>query len=232
MAEILGAEMPQFSFGSGIGNINWMVIAIILLVLVAGSIIIFLVYQRKIYNKKIIVFENVSGAGFQPVLRDRARLIRVGSQGEEVLYLKKKKVYRTAYGRKMGSNTYWFAVGQDGYWYNIILGDLDAKMGMLDIEPVDRDMRYLHVALGRNIDKRYEKQKFMEKYGTVVMNGFFLLIMLIGLGILINKISDIVGALPQVIDATKGVIDSANSVVASMDNVCTAGGGSLIPVAN
>ena len=80
----------------------------------------------------------------------------------------------------MGPNIYWFAIGQDGYWYNVVLGDLDAKMGMLDIEPVDRDMRYMHVAIRKNIQDRYKKIGFMEKYGTIVMNSIFLLIMLLG----------------------------------------------------
>lgn len=230
MAEILGAEMPKIDLMGGITSVNWMLFAIIFLFLIGGAIIIWIIYQSRTYNKKIIVFENISGNGFQIVLKDKARLIRVGSQGEEVLYLKKKKVYRTAYGRKMGTNTYWFAIGQDGYWYNIVLGDLDAKMGMLDIEPVDRDMRYLHVALGRNIDKRYEKQKFMEKYGAVVMNGFFLIIMLVGLGVLINKIGDVVTAIQPLINSANEIVKSSNQLLQSMDNICVNGGGRLIPV--
>ena len=154
MADILGVniETPSFAIGSGAVAMG---VAIFFIILV-GAAIIYFVYMMRIYNRKIIVFENVSGQGFQPVYKDTARLISLGDGGEELLFLRKKKVYRTAYGRKMGKNTYWFVIGHDGYWYNSILGDIDAKMGMLDIEPIDRDMRYMHVAVRKNIQERSE----------------------------------------------------------------------------
>ena len=225
MVEILGAELPSINFG-GLGNSStWIIIGAILLILVAGIIFIWLIYRARIFNKKIVVFENIAGMGFQPVYKDKARLIKVGDGGEELLYLSKKKVYRTAYGKKMGKNTYWFAVGQDGYWYNVVLGDLDAKMGMLDIEPIDRDMRYMHVAVRKNIQSRYRKIKFMEKYGTIVLNSIFLVIMLLGVAFIIDKMGDVMASLNTAIETTKQVMDSNKAVLVAIDNICTGGSG-------
>jgi len=42
------------------------------------------------------------------------------------------------------------------------------------IEPVDRDMRYMHVAIRKNITERYRKVGFMEKYGVMVFSGIFI----------------------------------------------------------
>lgn len=223
MVDILGlADVPVPTFGIGTAMVEvWITIIAIVLV---GAGIIYFVYDRKIYNKTIILFENISGQGFQLAYKDRARLIKLGDAGEEVLYLKKKKVYRTAYGRKMGKNTYWFAVGQDGYWYNITLGDLDAKLGMLDIEPVDRDMRYMHVALRKNIQDRYRKQNFMEKYGTIMMSGMFLIIMLIGIWFLIDKIGDISGAIAGSVDSAQKVQEATRQILSSLENVCGGSG--------
>ncbi len=67
-------------------------------------------------------------------------------------------MYLSAYGRKMGKNTYWYAKAQDGYLYNFLLGDLDAKRAMLDIEPIDRDVRMFHVALDRLSNDTYGKE--------------------------------------------------------------------------
>lgn len=224
MANVLGMDLGDIpiSIGGGGGGglaINWMLILIIFLVVVTISIVGYVIYMNRLFSRKIIVFENISGQGYQPILRDKARLIRIGDGGEEILFLKKKKVYRTAYGRKMGKNTYWFAVGQDGYWYNIVLGDLDAKMGMLDIEPIDRDMRYMHVAVRKNIQDRYRKLDFMQKYGTIAMNAVFLLIMIVGIWVLLQKMGSISEASAGAINAAKEVIDSTRAILSGLDNI-------------
>jgi len=225
MGQLLGFNIPlnMPKFGVGTGNIY--LIAIIFIFIFAIAIVIYVVMQWMTYNRKIIVFENISGQGFQPVFRDSARLVKLGDGGEELLYLRKKKVYRTAYGRKMGKNTYWFAVGQDGYWYNCVLGDIDAKMGMLDIEPIDRDMRYMHVAIRKNIDASYNKQKFMDKYGSYVMSGIFLIIMLGGIWFLLDKMVQVSNSTNIGIKTATTVIDKAGQVISSLDNICTGGSG-------
>jgi len=97
------------------------------------------------------------------VLRTRARIVKLGVGGEEILKTFSGGTYVSAYGRKMGKNTYWYAKGGDGYWYNIILGDLDTKQKILDVEPIDRDVRMFHVALDRLSHQTYGKTSFLEK---------------------------------------------------------------------
>jgi hypothetical protein len=227
MAEILGTQLPKI-FSKVQFHINWVLILIIFLVIVASCIIIYVVYLRRTYKYRIICFENISGQGFQPTIRDKARILKIGDGGEELLFLQKRKVYRTAYGRKMGKNTYWFAKGQDGYEYNIVLGDLDAKMGMLDIEPIDRDMRYMHVAVRKNIQERYRKIKFMEKYGTILMSGLFVLIMIIGLGVLIKKMGDVANTINIGIMSANQVVATAGEVVNKLAQAC-GGGTGIVP---
>jgi len=230
MAQILGLEtgfnMPDFF--SGMTGTTIMILASLFFFFLFIAIGIYIIYVFRTYNKKIVVFENVSGQGFQPIYKDRARLINIGDGGEELLYLMKKKVYRTAYGRKMGKNTYWFAIGQDGYWYNCVLGDVDAKMGMLDIEPIDRDMRYMHVAVRRNITERYRKVKFMEKYGTIVLSAIFLLIMIGGIWFLLDKLAETANANAGAIKSSQAVLDATKQVLSSLENVC--GGSGIKPV--
>ena len=232
MANILGMEIGDVGIGGGDGlfgggglSIPWVLIAVIFMIFLIAAIVIYMVFQWRIWNKRIIVFENISGQGYQPILKDRARTVRLGDAGEEILYLKKKRVYRSAYGRKMGKNTYWFAVGQDGYWYNIVLGDLDAKMGMLDIEPIDRDMRYMHVAVRKNIQERYRKTSFMEKYGSMIMMAVFLVIVIIGIIMLVKRIGEAASSTNAAIESAGRVMEAAENVIASLDNICTGGSG-------
>lgn len=227
MGEILGLDvgldLPSIT-GSGIGGTFTLILTIFVLAITIGiGIYIYLKFKK--FNRKIILFENISGQGYQVTFKDRARLIKIGDGGEELLFLMKKKVYRTAYGKKMGKNTYWFAVGQDGYWYNILLGDLDAKMGMLDIEPVDRDMRYMHVAIRKNITERYRKIGFMEKYGSLVINGVFLIIMLIGLWLLVDQIGELIGQATGVVEVSKETLKVTNAALSKIDSICSGGTG-------
>lgn len=228
MTEILGAKMPEVFQKIHI-SINWTLLLILFIVIVTICIIIYIVWLKRTFNRRVILFENVAGMGYQPTIRDKGRVIKIGDGGEEILYLKKLKKYVTAYGKKMGKNILWFAKGQDGYWYNILLGDLDAKMNTLDIEPVDRDMRYMTTAVRKNIQERYRKIKFMEKYGTILMSGIFILIMIIGLGILINKMGDVAGTINEGIKSANQVVNTASEMLTRLNNLNAGGSTGVIP---
>ena len=167
-------------------SILWLLLLIIIVGIVGVALYAF--FQWKVYNKTVVVFENIAGKGYVVTFKDKARLVKFGKTGEEVLFLKKKKLYRTAYGRKMGNNQYWFAIGQDGLWYNFVLGDLDAKKEMLDIEPVDRDVRMTYVAMGKLVDEKFkDKKSFMEEYGVYLINGIIVIMVIAGMWFLIDK---------------------------------------------
>jgi hypothetical protein len=220
----LGINLPTFS-ATGIGY--WLIIGlVVVLFLASGGIIFYIIYTNRVFNKRIVVFENIAGQGYQITGQDKAKIIKVGDGGEEVLYLRKRKVYRTAYGRKMGTNTYWFAVGQDGYWYNVLLGDLDAKMGMLDIEPIDRDMRYMHVAIRKNIADRYKGKK-MEKITAIVVGGIVLvcLILVIGGYFIMKQLGESAKLTGENIKALKPMADTLNNVAGRLDTICSGGSG-------
>ena len=227
MVEILGTNvpLPSFSFGS-VDLPSLVVIGVIFIFFIVGAIVIYFWYISRLYHKKIIVFENISGQGFQPTFKDSARLVSIGDGGEELLYLRKKKIYTTAYGKKMGKMEYWFAVGQDGYWYNCILGDLDAKMGMLDIEPIDRDQRYMSVAIRKNIESRYRK-KTTEKVIAIAVGGLVLmsLILMIGGWYMFDKMAETSNTINEGVKLSLEVQESTRQIIASLDNVLSRGTG-------
>ncbi len=215
--------LPPINAGGTAGVITLFVYFGIL-VSVIGVITYFIINWLR-YNKKVVVFENISGNGFQPIGKDKAMTVKMGDSGEEILYLKKRKTYKTAYGKRMGKNVYWFAVGQDGYWYNFLLGDLDAKKGELDIEPVDRDMRYMHVAIRRNMAQRFDKKNwFKENIGMLVGIGAIIII-LVFMWLLADKyfaMGEIATTSMRLsIEATQKV----NEVLGRLDAVCSGGSG-------
>jgi len=220
----LGFKMPSISASSGFGA-NLTILFIVVLIVILGAFGVWLYFDFKAFNKKIVIFENIAGQGYQPTRKDRARTVKIGDGGEEVLYLRSNKVYRTAYGRKMGKNTYWFAIGQDGYWYNVLLGDLDAKMGMLDIEPIDRDMRYMHVAIRKNITERYRKVGIMEKYGSIIIGGIFLLIMIVAVWFLLDKVGTLMKLSAGVAEEMKVTQQLIQQALGKVDTMCAGGSG-------
>ena len=220
--EFLGINLG-FTLFEGFGNTMVWVFVLFLMVIVMG-VIIWLVYQWRIYNIRVIDWEFNQSGGWRR-RKDKARLLKVGDGGEEIMLLKRKKQLRGAYGRKMAPNEYWFARGQDGYFYNIVLGDIDAKMGMLDIEPIDRDMRYMHVAVRKNAADRYTKQSFLDKYGTFIAGALILIILLAGTWFNLDKQAENIAAGSQVQQSTNELVQAQERILTSLDNILNGGQG-------
>jgi len=132
----------------------------------------------------------------------------------------------------MGKNTFWYAKGSDGYWYNILLGDLDAKFGILDIEPVDRDVRMFHLGVDKIAERDYaQKKSFMEKYGVQMMVFVFLIIFLVGLFAIAGKISEGLKAMsnPETAKMNQETAQLLNSLLTKMDSIQRGGESGLVP---
>lgn len=192
MTDILGVDLalPNLDISGALAS-SWIYVLIVAVVgiIIVGVIALLLFINT--FSRRVVFFENISGQGYQPIMKSRARIIKLGRSGEEVLKTLKGGIFLSSYGRKMGKNTYWFAKGQDGYWYNFLLGDLDAKFAILDIEPVDRDVRMFHLGIDKIAERDYaQKKTFLEKYGVQMMTFVFLIIFLVGLFVIAGKINE------------------------------------------
>jgi len=229
MAEVLGVGLPDIDV-TGFFASTWIyvfIVGAIGLILVVG--VALLLFFRT-FNKKVILFDNISGLGWQPVARRRARTLRVSNSGEELLALIGGETM-THYGRKMGSNTYWFARSQDGYWINFLLGDLDVKLAMLDIEPVNTDVRMFHVAKDRMNRENYLKRSFLEKYGATMIMFFFLIAFILGMWFIVGKIGDATTALSATAQTNADVAKATSQALQALANI--QGGGTtsgIVPV--
>jgi hypothetical protein len=223
MADVLGTSVALPSINiTGFLSSTWIYIAIVVVVgifLICG---IAMLLFFKTYNRKIVFFENISGLGYQPTMKKRARRLRVGPSGEELLAVVGGDTL-SAYGRKMGKNTYWYAKGSDGYWYNFLLGDLDTKMAMLDIEPIDRDVRMFHVAKDRMNRDNYLKKSFMEKYGTTLLMFLFLIVLILGMWFIVGKIGKATEALASTQKANEEVIKTTEQILKINENMKSGG---------
>jgi len=214
----VGGAIPKIDI-TGFLSSSWIYIAVIVffgLIFIVG-LALFLFFMT--YKKKIILFENIAGQGYQPVFRSRARILKLGVGGEEILKTLFGGYFVSAYGRKMGKNVYWYAKGQDGYWYNIVVGDLDTKQAMLDIDPIDRDVRMFHVALDRLSHSTYGKQSFLEKHGAQLIMFLFLIVLVLGMWFIVGKIGEAVAPLATASDTALKVQEMNVKITNQLDNI-------------
>ena len=79
MADILGVNLavPKLDISGALSG-SWIYIVIIGMVgLIIVGVIAILLFMNT-YNRKVVFFENISGPGFQPVMKTRARVIKLG----------------------------------------------------------------------------------------------------------------------------------------------------------
>lgn len=224
MADIFGFTVPTIDI-TGYLSSTWIYVAAVgvigfFMVVLLGLVLFFTTYKRKVE-----FYEDIAGRGFQRVAIRRARIIKAGEGDVEIL--KPLGVSPlTAYGRKIQKNTYMFVKGPDGLWYNSTYGDLDTESGILDIEPVERDVRMFRVAIDRLTRKDYEKKSFLEKHGTMILGIIFLLIMIGGMWFIVSKIGDATGALAKTADTNVQVLEALGGVAQKADNIKSGTGGS------
>lgn len=137
--------------------------------------------NKKIFNKSITVNVNVGGY-WKPIRNyDVAKSIKIGKGGFEILYLKKAKSWKIAYGGNFGDNNYEFYIMPDGYWYNgrqmADVKYMDEKGGLIQVVTTNPLMRGQYTALEKQIDSLHaEKQSWWNKYGTFVLSIAFVLV--------------------------------------------------------
>jgi hypothetical protein len=190
MAEIIPGlvSIPTPSINiTGLLSSSWIYVFILGFLFFAGFVTIGIIMFTRTYNKRVVVFENIAGLGFQPVGRHRARIISLGTGGVEILKCLGGE-YLSAYGKKMGINSYWFAKLEDGFLYNFVMTDLDAKRAAMDVKPVNTDVRMFYVAKDRMAKDTYEKTSFIEKHGTTIIMFFFLVAFIVGMWVIVGKI--------------------------------------------
>jgi len=224
MANILGTEvsgLPDLNI-TGIFSNTWIYVALIGFIgLILITVVAFILYYRT-FNRICEFYENVSGLGYQRIGVKRARRLRVGTSGEELLSVMGGDTL-SAYGRKVGRNRYMFCKGIDGYWYNTLHGDLDTKMAMLDIVPVDTDVKMFHVIKSRMNESQYLKKSFMEKYGSTLIMFLFLIILIVGMWVIIGKIGKATESLSATQEANAEVLKTTKEILVNNERLKTGG---------
>lgn len=211
MVDIVASAGDTFGFSDwniGLGSVGTFVLFLLLAVLVAGGggFLFYLWYQKKVYSQKIKVF---SMMGKQPMLKyeDKARVVPVGFAGDKLFIMKKQKRALPPPTIQMGFKEWWYWEREDGELINIGIDNLDEIQRNLGIQFVDTDMRMQRLGIEKNLQFRLQKQDWWQKYGQLVANGIFYVLITLMLIVLFTQ--------------WKKVADAVTGAVASVSNCQT-----------
>lgn len=150
------------------------------------------------------------------------------------------KVYRIAYGGRVGKSTYYFFIGKDGYWYNSMLSaninTIDKDGGLIPVVTTNPTMRAQYTSLEKQIDALHAaKQSFMEKYGTWLFSIAFVLIVGVLAWLIFKEFNSYVSGMNILTDKVGQILDKSNAILGSAEitknggtGLINAGGGTVV----
>ena len=68
----------------------------------------------------------------------------------------------------------------------------------------------------------------MEKYGSILINGVFLIIMIVGLWVIVDQIGELVGKLISSQEASTQTLNAITNAISKLDQISNGGSG-IIP---
>jgi len=210
------AFIPNFSGSLIVSFVAWVIIFIVVCIAVGFGTYWYM--NRKKFNKDVVIFEKVNGR-FEPIGKDKAMEMKVGTGGDTMFVFRKSKQYEPRPSIQTGRNTYWFFRKEDGELINFGLADMDEQMRELDAHFLDKEMRYARAGLQKNLKDRYDKIGFWEKYGGLV--AYIGLIAIVGIMtfLLFDKYIELADTVNTSIEASRKVMELAKEILGNVDTI-------------
>jgi len=217
MVDIAGLN-PFANFDIGIGAIGSallvLFIAVFLICLV--GVIIFLYLNKRKYKYRIPLTKKVG----ERTIRIKTFLAKdfpIGRAGDKLWLVKGIKKYISPATLQTAPNEFTHHEREDGEWINVEYPDVDEHMKTLKVKFVQQDMRSNRIAIADILEQRFKDQKsFWEKWGNMIMQLIFYLVVTMMMIVIFYQWSDIVTKVSGLVDKLQ-VTEKAVS------------GGSIIP---
>lgn len=133
----------------------------------------------------------------------RAKDFKIGHAGDKLWYIPKAKKYINPATLQTAPNEYTHFEREDGEWINIADGDIDLTMKTQGVKYIQSDMRAGRIAISNILEQRFKgKQSFWEKYGNMITQAIFYLIVSVAMVIIFYQWG--------------GIIDRTNELLAKI----------------
>lgn len=140
------------------------------------GVAIFLYLNNKKLKYTIPLYKMVGGSAMR-LTTVKAMDFKIGFAGDKLWYVPKYKKYIGAGTIQSGVNEYIHFEREDGEWINVGLGDIDKLMKTAGVKYIQSDMRSQRIAIGNILEQRFKgKQSFWDKYGNMIVQAIFYMI--------------------------------------------------------
>lgn len=218
-------ENLNVDIGSMTGNIAGFFQGSIIFILMAILVTIgaFMWANRKAYNKKIHIFEEINGQS-SPAGEDLAREIILPHTSIRAFYLKRRKIFLPRPSIQSGKNHYWYFIRNDGEWVNIGMANLNKELTELGIKFDHTDMRMANASLKKLVERSYKKLNWLKEYAPYI--GFGILILMLGVAgyMIFAEAGKNLGMMSGLGESLEQISNSVDSKLSSLDNICSTSG--------
>lgn len=195
----LGGMFGGFDIGLGsVGNVL-LVFFVSILILGLIGLAIFMYLNNKKYKYTIPLYRKVGSLPIR-VGTYKAKDFPIGNAGDRLWYVRKLKKYIPPATVQTAPNEYPHFEREDGEWVNFGLGDIDSQLKTAGVKYVHQDMRANRIAISNLLEQRFTKKGFWDKYGQMIMNVIFYLVVAIAMVVIFYQWSDIVDKTSLLID--------------------------------
>jgi len=194
---------------AGMGSVTFRILASFLPIIFIIIIIIVLIYlwiQRRTYRFPVSIISEREGGGTKERETRGAIIARRGSSP----YFSLKTGFRSSkmlpklprlYGMTGSDRLYFYQKDPDTF----IQLKRNLSEGLVDLEPVESDIKYGAILSIQRIRQLTQKQSMWDKYGNAITIGFGLMVLLIMFILLLNKFD------PNIMLQISGVIRDASA---------------------
>jgi len=221
------SELTGIGTGGGGGGNAGTIVLVIFLILIVGALaggLAYWIVMRKQFKLKIVVFERINGK-YQPTRKDKAKKIKLGDAGDEVIKLRKSKKILPMPSLQTGINTYWYYISDDGEWINFDAGDFDEDRRQLGANFLDKEMRYARTSLQHTKEQRYNKLNWWQRNGNLVFGIAAFVIIGIIMYLIVQEYASMTAGAQKAVEISQETMKTAEKVLSSLDNLCQGGSG-------
>lgn len=226
MATDLISDAKGMLGGFGLNQV-WDILTYGIIFIVLAGVVGFFLYRflmNKKYNKQITFFKkNASTGKFYPVRTVKAMSIRFDKQGNLAYRLKTPFETKTVIERlkvEVRPNVHWVAFGKDGRIIELEgINDIDQERHQANSSFIDDPSELSRSSMLDLSAERYDKPKFMEKYGALLVNIGAIAVIMVFLWLIADKLIDLVSQIGGMLDRMGDLQDAQSNILDSLNNI-------------
>jgi hypothetical protein len=181
-------------------GIGLLILFLVILVLGLIGFGVYIYMKRKKLKYTIPLYKMI-GARAIKIAVYKAQDFKVGFAGDVLWYVPKIKKFISMGTIQTAPNEYPHFVREDGEWINFGLGNIDEQMKLAKVKYVASDMRSQRIAISNMLEQRFKgKQSWWDKYGSMITQVIFYLIVAISMVMIFYQWSGIVDSTAKLLD--------------------------------